>query len=120
MARPGSVAVLYVTSNRGPACIGPTEQSDEQVVVLVFFPQKKKEHTPPAIGEREGNPYDCVRANSLSCLLLSFVLLCLSFSALRVMFFNRLGLVPFKSGLCKKKIFRHIKFAIHTWSTKCR
>jgi len=25
-----------------------------------------------------------------------------------------------KSVLCKKKIFHHIKFAIHAWSTKCR
>jgi hypothetical protein len=31
--------------------------------------------------------------------------------------YKRPGLVPLKSTLCKKK-FRHIKFAIHAWSTK--
>jgi hypothetical protein len=32
--------------------------------------------------------------------------------------FYKHGLVPLKSALCKKKILRHIKFAIHAWSTK--
>jgi hypothetical protein len=36
---------------------------------------------------------------------------------------SRHGLVPpklLKNALYKKKIFCHIKLAIHAWSTKCR
>jgi hypothetical protein len=32
----------------------------------------------------------------------------------------RLCLVPPKTYYLKKKILRHIKLAIHVWSTKCR
>jgi hypothetical protein len=45
---------------------------------------------------------------------------CVKYSMKRAVKFLRLCSVQKKKTLCKQKISRHIKLAIHAWSTKCR